>query len=111
MDLSKHQYYIYAISPKNDFLSAMSLLSVLGTGHPSIQREDMDPAVRIDLGRLVHNRNEGGLNNFDRNLGSSMTPFFALSIFPGHVFWIAFSKRGPTKRPNKYAFKLSTLQA
>ena len=82
MDLSKHQYYIYAFSPKNDFLSAMSLLSVLGTSHPSIQREDMDPAVRIDLGRLVHNRIEGELNNFDRNLGSSMIPFFALSIFP-----------------------------
>ena len=98
MDLSKHQYYIYAFSPKNDFLSAMSLLSVLGTGHPSIQREDMDPAVRIDLGRLVHNRIEGELNNFDRNVGSSMIPFFALSIFPGHVFWIFSFKRGPTNR-------------
>ena len=96
MDLSKHQYYIYAFSPKNDFLSAMSLLSVLGTSHPSIQREDMDPAVRIDLGRLVHNRIEGELNNFDRNVGSSMIPFFALSIFPGHVFWIFSFKRGPT---------------
>ena len=73
----------------------MSLLSVLGTGHPSIQREDMDPAVRIDLGRLVHNRNEGELNNFDRNLGSGMTPFFALSIFGAHVFWIFSFKRDP----------------
>ena len=80
MDLLKHQCYIYAISPKNNFLAAMSLLSVLGTGHPSIQREDMDPAVRIDLGRLVHNRIEGELNNFDRNLGSGMTPFFTVNI-------------------------------
>ena len=86
MDLSKHQYYIYAFSPKNDFLSAMSLLSVLGTGHPSIQREDMDPAVRIDLGRLVHNKIEGELNNFDRNLGGSMIPFFALSKFLSKFF-------------------------
>ena len=31
----------------------MSLLSVLGTSHPSIQREEMDPSVRIDLGRWV----------------------------------------------------------
>ena len=95
MDLLKHQCYVFTISPKNDFLSAMSLLSVLGTGHPSIQREDMDPAVRIDLGRLVHNGNERELNNFDRNLGSGMTAFFALSIIPEHVFWIFSSKRGP----------------
>ena len=33
--------------------AAMSLLSVLGTSHPSIQREEMDPSVRIDLGRWV----------------------------------------------------------
>ena len=31
----------------------MSLLSVLGTSHGNIQREEMDPAVRIDLGRWV----------------------------------------------------------
>jgi len=57
---------------------AMSLLSVLGTSHPSIQREDMDPAVRIDLGRRKqkHPRpisvsSEGG--EVEEGVGSSPT--------------------------------------
>ena len=41
----------------------MSLLSVLGTSHPSMQREEMDPAVRIDLGRWVNNT-EGFSKNY-----------------------------------------------